>query len=549
MFDDLLVRLQTTGLDDLLVALLILVVGWLVALVISGVVRMLLHRTKVDDRIARWVQGDETTGPTTDAPRIERIISTIVFWLIMLLVIVAVFDRLSLPGVTGPLNSFLTEIFVFLPRLLSAAFLMLIAWVIATVLRIVVRAALNAVKFDERLSQEADVQTAGSTPHVDAQGRPVDAQGKPVPSLSGTIANTIYWLVLLFFLPAILDALGLNGLLAPVQGLLNDVLRFLPDIALAALILVVGWFVARIVQRIVSNLLYATGIDNLGEEMGLSSMAGNRRLSEVLGFIAYLLVLLVVATIALDTLNLGAITEPISNMLDRILTSIPNIFAAILLLLLAYVAGRLVSGLVTNILAGLGFDSIIERLGVGMSGDMNQPTTPDMAAADVSGRRSPSEIAGYVVLVAIMLFATIEALELIGFESLATLVATFTVFAGQVLLGLLIFGVGLYIANLAANVIWSSAGKNAGLLALAARISILVLAGAMALRQMGLAPEIIQTAFTLLLGAVAVAVALAFGLGSRDVAGQVVADWQQKLEQGRGTDVNPYTGTKEAGPD
>src|SRR5205085_5631564 len=103
-------------------------------------------------------------------------------------------------------------------------------------------------------------------------------------------------------------------------------------------------------------------------------------------------------------------------------------------------------------------------------------------------------------------------------------------------------GVGLYIANLVANAIWASAGKNAGLLALAARISILVLAGAMALRQMGLAPEIIQTAFTLLLGAVAVAVALAFGLGSRDVAARIVADWHDKLEKGKGTNVNPYTG-------
>src|SRR5688500_14542477 len=101
MLDDVLVRLRQTGLDDLLIALMILIVGWLVALVISGVVRMLLNRTKVDDRLARWVQGDETTGPTTEAPRIERIISTIVFWLVMLLVIVAVFDQLSLPGVTG----------------------------------------------------------------------------------------------------------------------------------------------------------------------------------------------------------------------------------------------------------------------------------------------------------------------------------------------------------------------------------------------------------------------------------------------------------------
>jgi hypothetical protein len=155
------------------------------------------------------------------------------------------------------------------------------------------------------------------------------------------------------------------------------------------------------------------------------------------------------------------------------------------------------------------------------------------------GTRSPSEVVGTIALVAIMLFASVEALNLIGFTSLAELVAQFIAFAGRVILGLIIFGIGLYVANLAAQLIWSGGGKNSGLMALAARVSILVLAGAMALRQMGLAPEIIQTAFTLLLGAVAVAVALAFGLGSRDVAGRIVQNWAHHIEAGHGTDINP----------
>jgi hypothetical protein len=67
-------------------------------------------------------------------------------------------------------------------------------------------------------------------------------------------------------------------------------------------------------------------------------------------------------------------------------------------------------------------------------------------------------------------------------------------------------------------------------LALAARVSIIVLAGAMALRQMGLAEDIINLAFGLLLGSVAVAVALAFGLGSREVAGREVSEWVQSLK-------------------
>jgi hypothetical protein len=130
-----------------------------------------------------------------------------------------------------------------------------------------------------------------------------------------------------------------------------------------------------------------------------------------------------------------------------------------------------------------------------------------------------------------MLFATIEAVDILGFAVLATLVTEFMVFAGHVLLGLIIFAIGLYLANLAGRTVQASNTSQATMLAIAARVSILVLAGAMALRQMGLANEIITLAFGLLLGAVAVAVALAFGLGGRDLAANYLKDWSKKLEK------------------
>jgi hypothetical protein len=107
---------------------------------------------------------------------------------------------------------------------------------------------------------------------------------------------------------------------------------------------------------------------------------------------------------------------------------------------------------------------------------------------------------------------------------LADLVTRFLIFAGEVVLGLIVFAVGLYLANLASSAIEASGVAHRGLLALSARVSIIVLAGAMALRQMGVANDIINLAFGLLLGAVALAVALSVGLGARDVAGREVED-------------------------
>jgi hypothetical protein len=124
-------------------------------------------------------------------------------------------------------------------------------------------------------------------------------------------------------------------------------------------------------------------------------------------------------------------------------------------------------------------------------------------------------------------------LRLLGFASVAELTTQFTAFAGQVILGLAIFGLGLYLANLASNTIQASGAAQAGLLAMAARVSILVLAGAMALGQMGVASDIINMAFGLLIGAIAVAVALAFGLGGREIAGRELDKWLDSVRSRR----------------
>jgi len=475
---------------NLIGALAILVIGWLVALVVSAIVRGALRRTELDDRLARWIFGEEEAK----AIETERWIAKGVYYLIMLFVLIAFFQTLGLTVITQPLNQLLIQVFQYAPRLLGAGLLLLIAWIVASVLRLIVSRVLRAAKLDERLGSQAGLEE------------------ERVP-LTQTIANAVYWLVFLLFLPAVLNALALQGLLEPVQGMINKILGFLPNIFAAGLILALGWFVARIVQRIVTNLLAAVGADQLSERVGLAPVLGKQRLSGLLGLVVYVLILIPVLIAALNALALEAITRPATNMLNAILTALPAIFAAILVVAIAYVVGRVVAGLITNLLTDAGFNGILARLGLG-----KEPA---------EGERTPSEIVGYLVLVAIMLFASIEALRLLGFGSVAALVTQFTAFAGRVILGLIIFALGLYLSNLAAKTVQASGAAQAGLLALAARVSILVLAGAMALREMGLANEIINLAFGLLLGAIAVAVALAFGLGGREIAARELEKWLQ----------------------
>jgi hypothetical protein len=336
-----------------------------------------------------------------------------------------------------------------------------------------------------------------------------------------TLGEVVYWLVFLLFLPGVLDALGLQGLLAPIVTMLDRVLGFLPNVVAAAAIVVIGFFAAGLVRRIVTNLLAAAGADRLAERVGAGAALGGQRLSALLGLIVYVLIAIPVLLAGLDALGMAALTAPISNMLTTLLNAIPNVFAAALLLALAYAVGRVVATLVSSLLAGVGFDLLPARLGVG-----------GVAAA---GGRAPSAVAGSVVLLLVMLFASMEAAELLGFAALAALIAQFMAFLGHVLLGLVVLAIGLYLANQAHAAVLGSGVAGARLLATVARAAILVLAGTMALREMGLGDEIITLAFGLTLGALAVAAALAFGLGGRAVAGRELEQWVDEAKaQGGG---------------
>ncbi|WP_337886292.1 mechanosensitive ion channel [Fischerella thermalis] len=495
-------------LPRLLGAVLILLAGWLIAASVAAVTRGILNRTQIDNRIAAGVVGREDN----QLPKVETLISNLVFWGILLLTLVAVLDTLELRVASQPLNTFLNQIGDFLPRLVGALIFAGVAWLVATVVKLITIRGLQALRIDERLSPPED---GGTT-----------ANQLP---LSNTIGNALYWFIFLLFLMPILDTLGLQRALQPVETLVTEILAILPNVLGAIIIGVVGWFIATIVQRIVTNLLAATGIDNLGTRLGLSRTEGTQPLSRIIGTIVYVLILIPVAIAALNTLQIAAISVPAIAMLQQVLNALPAIFTAIAILILAYFLGRFVADLVTNILTSIGFNNILSALGISPPPrriviPAEEPTAPTPPS------RTPSEIAGIIVLVGIMLFATVAAVNILNIPALTMLVTGIVVVLGRILAGVIIFAIGLYLANLAFNIITSSGNPQARILGQVTRIAIITLVAAMALQQIGVAPDIVNLAFGLLLGAIAVAIALAFGLGSRDIAREQVQQWLESFK-------------------
>jgi hypothetical protein len=432
---------------NIAVAIGILLVGWLVAAVARAFTRWGLRRTGLDHRLSSVSGSPGQAG----AVNLTSWISRAVYYLILLLVLVVVLQRLQLTIAAESIQVFLEEIFRFLPSILWAGVLLLVAWIAASVLRFLIVRGLKAARLDAWLSRQAEVDTTEAS------------------SVSETLGNVVYWLVFLVFLPAVIGVLGLQGLLEPVQGVVEAILGALPGIFGASIIILLGW------------------------------------------------IAIPVAIAALDAIQIDAISQPASEILTTVLAAVPAIFAAILLLAVTYFVARAVSGFITNALTGIGFNNVLGWIGIG--------------SAEGAGGQTPSQIVGYVAWLAIMLFAVIEASNLLGFGIVADLISQFLVAAGGMVAGVVIFGLGLYFARIADRVIRGTGGSQAHLLAPVARVAIVVFSSALALRQTGIAQDIVNLAFGIVLGAIAVAAALAFGLGSRDLAGREIETWLKSIRE------------------
>ncbi|MEG4218719.1 mechanosensitive ion channel [Microcoleus sp. Pol14C6] len=509
--------IQGSNIENLIWAVGILLIGLIVSALVSSVVGGLLKKTTIDNRLAAWITGrPEGTG----APQVEKWISAAVFWIIFVFFLIAFFNRLNLTAVSQPLNTFLNQITGFLPKLAGALIWLGIAWVLATVAKMAVSRAMRAFSVDERLNQEV-----GAAPTE----RPL--------LLSDTVANALYWFIFLLFLPLILDSLEMQQALLPVNNLLNQILAAIPKILEAVLIGFVGWLLAMVVRRIVTNLLAAAGADSLGARFGISRNSGGQSLSWIVGTIVYVLILIPTAIAALNALDIQAISQPAIAMLNDILGAVPKIFTAALILAVAYILGRWVSDLVTNILTGIGFNNVFSWLGVQQPKQRLRlpPSSIDPDATILQEpelpARTPSEFVGIVVQVGIMLFAVVAATDVLRIPALTAIVSGIVLVAGRVLAGLVVFAIGLYLANLAFSLIASSGTRQARLLGQAARIAIIAFVSALALQQMGIGSDIVNLAFGLLLGAIAVGIALAFGLGGREIAADQIREWLASFKQ------------------
>ena len=347
-----------------------------------------------------------------------------------------------------------------------------------------------------------------------AKGRTSSEEGERSYALTlDSVGKLVFLFVFLLFVPAIFATLGVNDAGEPVLRLLDSVWGFVPNILAAGIILMVGMMIARLARQLLVPLFSKINVDRLQQRAGIAANKG-ARLSTTLADIVYVLIVVPVIITALQVLDISVISDPATQMLGTIIGFVPNALAATILVIIGVFVARIAGNLVAQLLSSTGIDSKAESA---MAGRM----------ANVS----VSKVSSYVVQAVIIVLFVVEGMDILGLTMFAGIGGAVLAYLPNVLAALLVFGAAAFLVGLVGKALHQ--GSSARYVPFA-QAGIWVLAAVMVLSQLNIAAEIVQWGFLLVVGAVAVAFALAFGLGGRDFA-------RKELEQWSGEDGIPMS--------
>jgi hypothetical protein len=362
--------------------------------------------------------------------------------------------------------------------------------------------------------------------------------GQQIGKSVGQIAGLIVWLLGLI---AVLQLFELDQVLSPLQGLLDGIFAFLPNIIGAGFIFFIGFVFAKIAKQLIQTALNAVDLTKLTSKFrslgdkatGVADGSGdagrpqpdvtqqqaaqgqpgqpqqpgyapnpnaeaNAKISNLIGNLVFGVIIIVVAISALQVLGIKAISDPAQQMLQIFLNAIPVIIAAGILLTIGFVIAKFLGNLLEQILEGIGTDKAISEIGIVPEGT------------------SASNVITRIVQVAIMIFFAIMATRMLGFPEITNILNEILDLGGSVLFGAAIIAAGFLIAAIIGKFITNNLASKV------LRYSAIALFIAMGLRYMGLADSIINLAFGAVVIGGAAAAALAFGLGGRDAAAKVL---------------------------
>lgn len=374
-----------------------------------------------------------------------------------------------------------------LPSVVTAIILLIVAYLVALIAKGIVVKGLKLLKLEK---------------YTDKLGVVDEVTGSSLEF----IGKLVFVIVFLMFLPAVLDRLGMQNVSNTISGLVSQFVNFIPNILAAILILVFGVFIARIIRQLVAPMLKRLNIDKLQEKAGVGGDE-SVTLSSMISYVIYVIILIPIIIAALQTLNITAISQPATAVLDQIFTIIPQVIVAIILIVIGTYVAKITGKLLSNLLSSIGTDAITKKIITSDSSKMK----------DFSLSKAIGEVVKYII---ILLFI-VQALNVIKLDVLKSVGEAIIAYLPFVISAIIIMGVALFFAAWVESFMRKKY-PNAGLTTLIIKYAIIVIAIFMTLIQLDIATSIVNAAFIIVLGAIAIAFAIAFGVGGREFAAKTM---------------------------
>ncbi|MFO3702642.1 mechanosensitive ion channel [Staphylococcus felis] len=307
---------------------------------------------------------------------------------------------------------------------------------------------------------------------------------------------------------------------------LNSIIGFIPNLISAIILLLVAWIIATIVKKIIVKGLGALGFEEWLQKKGLVDRQKGKSDSEGLiktfGKLAYFLIFLLFLPAVFDALKMESVSNPIRSMMQSVLNFAPRILVAVIILVIGLFIAKMLGTLVKNLLQSLNVSRFNHYINFG-----NDKNSIDLPVA-----------VGWVITTIIGLFFFVQALNTVNLTVLNKIGAAIIGYLPLVVSAGIILALGLIGGNLLAKFIRKSTGNNT--LAEVVKFLLIIVAVFMTLDQLNFAQSIVNVAFLLILGAIAVAFAIAFGIGGKSFAEKQLQKLSNKIEKESDSNDNQF---------
>ncbi|MEO6779123.1 MAG: hypothetical protein ABI194_06660 [Gemmatimonadaceae bacterium] len=216
-------------------------------------------------------------------------------------------------------------------------------------------------------------------------------------------------------------------------------------------------------------------------------------------------------------------SDRLQDSFDQLYHYIPALFGSLVILFAGYLLARLLEKATEKVLRRVHFNRILERGGV-------------LQAVERSGSHmNPVRVTASVVFWFVMFAVLMTAANALGLSSLGNMFGELVSYIPSLIAAIVIVIVGIVLGDFVGGLIMASAGAIHGgpTLSRIGKVGVIMIAIFMALQELGVATDIVTTAFAILFGAIALAASLAFGLGNRELAGEVTRGWYERYKAQR----------------